>query len=221
VANEPEGSWGEGHIPGSWGHADAHQNADKLFTNTWAASPGTTPPILAVTATRQGLTSAQQQMFISVVRNLVCDSFVFHHGAAIGGDAELAYLASGFRQQGKTIRIVAWPSNLASQRSSSAVLASDEVKPEMPPLERNVAMIAGADLLLAFPAGFEEEVRSGTWATIRAAERNGIRVTVVWPNGSLQWSNSWGPNRLNKSSGDEKFVTAQALEGLKSDNSTR
>jgi hypothetical protein len=56
----------------------------------------------------------------------------------------------------------------------------------MPPLERNKLIVARCDLLLATPETQQEVLRSGTWATIRAARRNSKSHTIVFPDGALQ-----------------------------------
>lgn len=216
MADNPT-SWGEGKQESGWHYADAHRDANRLFNNTGSAVPNETPPILAVTATRKGLTLPQERTFVSVIRCAICDPFVFHHGAAVGGDCDLTRLAVAMRQLGRTIRIVAWPSNLASQQAASALAVSDEVKPAAPPLERNLNMIANADMVMAFPAGFHEEVRSGTWATVRAAERNSIPVTMIWPDGSICWSNSWGNRLVGQHSESGHFFNFAAVDPAASD----
>lgn len=44
------------------------------------------------------------------------------------------------------------------------------------PLKRNDALVAGANLLIAFPQTMHEILRSGTWSTIRRAWKQGIMV---------------------------------------------
>jgi hypothetical protein len=40
-------------------------------------------------------------------------------------------------------------------------------------------------VLLAVPKGMIEELRSGTWSTIRRAKKHGINVVICWPDGSV------------------------------------
>ena len=53
-----------------------------------------------------------------------------------------------------------------------------------PPLERNCDIVLDGDLLIATPHGYQEEMRSGTWYTIRQARKRGKKIIIVWPNGS-------------------------------------
>jgi hypothetical protein len=51
---------------------------------------------------------------------------------------------------------------------------------EKPYLERNLDIIENADMLIACPVDKNrEEVRSGTWSTIRHARKRGIKVVVM------------------------------------------
>lgn len=45
-------------------------------------------------------------------------------------------------------------------------------------MARNDALVANADILIAFPQGPQEVLRSGTWATVRRAIKKGIPVQV-------------------------------------------
>lgn len=53
-------------------------------------------------------------------------------------------------------------------------------------MQRNDAIIAACTLLLACPSGFESEIRSGTWATIRHAGKAGRTTLIVWPDGDVE-----------------------------------
>lgn len=51
-------------------------------------------------------------------------------------------------------------------------------------MERNDVVALHVDVLLAFPADAEEELRSGTWATVRRVRKRGgeVRVRALGPN---------------------------------------
>jgi hypothetical protein len=51
--------------------------------------------------------------------------------------------------------------------------------------ERNQDIVNASELLVATPKEMHEELRSGTWMTIRMARRRGIPRTIVWPDGSI------------------------------------
>lgn len=53
-----------------------------------------------------------------------------------------------------------------------------------PYLERNAAIVQSTLELIATPGETVEQVRSGTWATIRQARRRRRPTTIVWPDGT-------------------------------------
>ena len=46
-----------------------------------------------------------------------------------------------------------------------------------------------SDFLIGTPKGFCEELRSGTWSTIRYARKKGMEITIVYPDGSVKIEN--------------------------------
>jgi hypothetical protein len=76
----------------------------------------------------------------------------------------------------------------------------DTLYQPLPPLVRNCLIVDGewmvrdpADVLIAAPKGFSEEVRSGTWATVRLARKTrrpdgvtGILICIIWPDGRVK-----------------------------------
>lgn len=53
-----------------------------------------------------------------------------------------------------------------------------------PYLWRNHQIVDATSALIAAPFGFEEELRSGTWATVRYARKLGRPVRFFWPDGT-------------------------------------
>jgi hypothetical protein len=80
------------------------------------------------------------------------------------------------------------PGNLPQWRANCALAGPGSLWPPKPPLERNGDIVAECDFLIAAPAEDRDQVRSGTWATIREARRQGRPVVLVLPNGTAQGS---------------------------------
>jgi hypothetical protein len=55
-----------------------------------------------------------------------------------------------------------------------------------PYLERNDLIAMDCGRLLACPYELEEQLRSGTWATIRYARRYQRPITIIFPDGSVK-----------------------------------
>jgi hypothetical protein len=104
------------------------------------------------------------------------------HGACIGADNEFHELALHF---GVPL-IEVWPSNIIKLR---ALLKEPGVgdrsivvmKEPQPPLDRNWDIVREADLVVACPDTAVENLRSGTWATVRYADQLEKTIKVVKP----------------------------------------
>lgn len=124
------------------------------------------------TGTRRGLTDKQKES----LRLALFGATSFTHGDCIGADDEAAYLAHGM-----SIKVHCRPCYLHSQRAHNG--CSEVIAKPLPPLQRNHDIVDHCDRLVACPGGMTQELRSGTWATIRYAIKHKKQVTVVWPDG--------------------------------------
>ena len=106
----------------------------------------------------------------------------FHHGDCIGADE---YAALRAWELGYSI--VAHPASDVKPvlRANSGRKTHALVLAPQPALLRNHAIVDACDVLIAAPSGSAaSQPRSGTWATIRYAQRNGVRVALVMPDAS-------------------------------------
>jgi hypothetical protein len=130
---------------------------------------------IGFTGTQRGMTEAQQW---AVARELdaLPPGHEFHHGDCIGADAEAHFLAKN-----RGYRVVIHPPTDEKKRAFCAGYVA--ILRPAPYLERNQAIVAAVDRLIAAPAEDREILRSGTWATIRHALRKGIPVVAFAPDG--------------------------------------
>lgn len=142
---------------------------------------------IGFTGTREGMTDNQKSAF----GTWLYDQFFygpqtmteFHHGACVGAD-ELA--ANIIHEESPMPRPVihAHSSNLKGMTSDLAMKVSAVKHPAKPPLDRNRDIVDTCEVLVACPKG-PEEMRSGTWATVRYARKRGRRVVIFWPDGKV------------------------------------
>lgn len=78
-------------------------------------------------------------------------------------------------------------------RTKRAFFVAEKFETPMPYLARNREIVAICTILIATPGGFEEELRSGTWATIRHARKLGRELLIIWPDGSISHENIPAP----------------------------
>lgn len=129
--------------------------------------------ILGFTGTRDGMTRLQQALFVGVLARLCPEEF--HHGDGLEADAQAHNMV---RQHVPRCRIIIHPPTNDALR---AFCEGDEIRAPQPYLIRNLAIAACVDELAAAPKTSVEELRSGTWATVRYARRALKPVHILKP----------------------------------------
>lgn len=101
---------------------------------------------------------------------------IFHHGDCVGADAEAHELACAIGYQ-----IEIHPPAIAEKR---AFLSGLRVHMPLPYLARNRIIVESSQAMVATPKG-QEELRSGTWSTIRYALKIKRPLWVIYPDGNF------------------------------------
>lgn len=125
------------------------------------------------TGTRQGMTYKQFSAFIDLIACLHPDEF--HHGDCVGADEQ----AGNFVAADTATHVVIHPPQEIGKNRAWCV--GHEFRDPLPYLARNHKIVDETDLLIATPKTRGEELRSGTWATIRYARRKGRPVRILFP----------------------------------------
>lgn len=131
------------------------------------------------TGTRDGMTVPQHEQFARWVREHVPSQF--HHGECRGADEQAVWEVT----RHSAVVVVAHPCTLRGERAKTAVGLSAFTHPVKAPLVRNRDIVNACDVLLACPKG-PEELRSGTWMTVRYARKAGKPVVIFWPDGRVE-----------------------------------
>lgn len=135
---------------------------------------------VAFTGTQIGCTDAQVAALARTLVALGCG--VLHHGDCIGAD-EVAHRVA--RAMGARIEL--HPPRNGSKRARCEMLRGEVVRPEGEYLARNRAIVDAGEVLVACPREETgEELRSGTWATVRYARRLGRPVLIIRPSGRVE-----------------------------------
>jgi hypothetical protein len=140
------------------------------------------------TGPEEGMTVPQLE---SCEQLLVARPWTEHgNGLCVGADSEMFWLVMNLRPD---ISRVGFPCTVTPKQNLRARAQCHRVMPVKPPLERNtdmvtwVAALAGLrGPLVATPRTFEEELRSGTWATIRRAKKALLTIIYIWPDGRVE-----------------------------------
>lgn len=132
--------------------------------------------ILSFTGTQRGLDPSQLEAVAGVLASGV---ELLVHGGCIGADDEADQLAAELG-----IDRLVFPSTRLDKRVADEVLRDRKgsrvtIREAMEPLKRNRLIVKYGQKLVACPYEREEVVRSGTWATVRYAQRIGRGVVIL------------------------------------------
>ena len=152
------------------------------------------------TGTQDGLTMMQSHNLARYMRDyreaLEPDrALILHHGDCIGADYQAHIMAYGHGWQVElhpgTDGNGESPKRKHSENSEFRHVRA--IHEPCPYAERNMDIVLSGMILLACPGGPEKRRsgtrRSGTWATIRAAERMARMVIVFYPDGDIEMRN--------------------------------
>ena len=138
---------------------------------------------IGFTGTQKGMTEKQYQEVHTLLMftSLITPRAEAHHGLCIGADYHFHRLC---RLIG--VPVVGHP---PINQSKMAAIPEDEFVYLWEPkeyLDRNTDIVNCSTSLIATPGEMVEELRSGTWSTIRKAKKKGIRGIIVYPDGSTE-----------------------------------
>lgn len=136
---------------------------------------------MGFTGARRGITDKQLETFVKFTGDARTSVSEFHHGDCIGADATCARIMHALG-----VHIVSHPPVKDEYRAYA--WADEEREPEGY-IQRNQNIVDEVDLLVAIPDG-PEQLRSGTWATIRYAKRLKKEYIIIWPSGTITWENA-------------------------------
>ena len=139
--------------------------------------------IIGFTGTQDGMTPQQKQKFEALLNYYKCQEF--HAGDCVGADSEAHDIALN-----KASKIVIHPPNYANKRAFCDKKTKNgvdlQVLPEKWYIDRNHDIVDFCETMLATPREYSEQIRSGTWATIRYAKKIKKPLVVIFPDGTLK-----------------------------------
>lgn len=139
------------------------------------------------TGNQNGMTKAQKVAFVDTLLEWDSKDFPteFHHGDCIGSDEDAHGIV---RRVCPHWRIVVHPPINASKR---AFTRGDESRILRDYLPRNRDIVSETNRMIATPSQVAEQLRSGTWYTIRQARKRLRMIRIIYPNGSHKDENSY------------------------------
>jgi hypothetical protein len=121
---------------------------------------------IGFTGSRAGLTSSQRELLTNSLQELKHTYMYFHHGDCVGADEEANDIAKKIGYY-----IVIHPPTNPKQRAYCPISEFCTILPSKPYLKRNQEIVLASSILIAAPSSSKEQLRSGTWATVRFARK--------------------------------------------------
>jgi hypothetical protein len=128
------------------------------------------PVKIGFTGNRIGINLEQKDSIINILDKYT--NLIVSHGDCVGSDTDFHNLCIKYRNENpnKNIKIHIYPPTYPRYRAFND---GDLVMDEKPYLQRNSDIINNSNILIACPIDKnKEELRSGTWSTIRKARKN-------------------------------------------------
>ena len=126
------------------------------------------------TGTQKGMTVRQLSKLDGMLRALSAPGPIdeFHHGDCIGADEQFHQAVNDPE------RTIIHPPE--DNKKRAWCFSNHTLKPK-PYIPRNHDIVNATDVLIATPKTSYEEMRSGTWATVRYALSKGKKVIMIYP----------------------------------------
>jgi len=139
---------------------------------------------IGLTGTRQGMTLPQKRVIKGLCEGLLALNIIpiARHGDAIGSDATYD-AAIRYYFPNTTIHIHP-PLNPKYRAFCDGPHTIIHPEKEFGVRDRDI--VNAVNKMLATPRLMEEELRSGTWQTIRYTKKAQKQLLIIWPDGSLE-----------------------------------
>lgn len=138
---------------------------------------------LGFTGTQVGMTPMQLLRVAQyIAENDISEA---HMGDCIGADKQF-YELIAMANKNKIFPWITTIGHIPNYDSKRAFCKYDVTREPKPYLDRNHDIVDESWFLIGTPKEKEEQLRSGTWATIRYAKKLDRRGMIVYPDGVIQ-----------------------------------
>ena len=134
---------------------------------------------IGFTGTRKGMTPDQYVSVARIIATRPSREWSAHHGDCVGADFDFHKIAAS---------VGAWTvGHVPMDDTLRAFCDFHELRIPSPYMQRNAAIVAESDVMIACPAESDERITGGTWRTIRMARQACRPLAIVWPNGTVKY----------------------------------
>lgn len=140
----------------------------------------TTTLRLGFTGTQQGMNARQRAHLVAHLKrwSKKYTHLEIHHGDCIGADAQFHELC--LEHWPGEVQVVLHPPTSSAKRAFCTSPGQLEM-PKKDYLKRNHEIVAAVDGMLAAPKEENEQLRSGTWATVRHSRKTETPLIMLYP----------------------------------------
>jgi hypothetical protein len=131
------------------------------------------------TGTQMGMTQEQKKTLELYLKRTLETDVDYHHGDCVGADEQFHKILEDLN----VTKIIIHPPINEKKR---AFCKSNFVRKQKEYLDRNKDIVDESDILIATPKEFDEQLRSGTWSTVRYADRKKKQAFIIYPNGMMK-----------------------------------
>jgi hypothetical protein len=138
---------------------------------------------LGFTGTRDGMTPMQLlKVALFIAEHYITES---HSGDCSGSDREFYDLIT-LANANKNFQKIKTFGHVPNIKAHRAFCKYDIQLIPKPYLERNHDIVNNCDFLIAAPKEKEEQLRSGTWSTVRFSKKVKKKGMIVFPDGEIE-----------------------------------
>jgi len=140
-----------------------------------------TPAGVGFTGTRAGMTEAQKVSVRRVLERIGARyGNLVVHGDCKGADEQFDGIAAGLGLERHI-----YPCDIEYMRAHCELRGAKQMREPARPLVRNGWIVEVTLVMMATPKEYVEELRSGTWATVRRSRKSPNPLILIPPDGSL------------------------------------
>lgn len=140
--------------------------------------------IIGFTGTQDDLTAKQFDTLLETITTR--RPAAAHHGDCIGADKRFHQICAWLNLENPNYQIaIHVHPPLENKKRAHCEDDVTEIWPAKDYLVRNHDIVNCVDLLIVCPKTFDEQLRSGTWATYRYAKKQGKEIILILPDGTI------------------------------------
>jgi len=132
---------------------------------------------IGFTGSRKGVNSDQVEKLTNLLKELKATHL--HHGDCVGADEAFHGVGEVLIDEGIELSISIHPPDKSGLRSFCKPAGIGSSFNPKPFIKRNHDIVDSCDILIGCPETTQEVQRSGTWATIRYARKQGKKVILI------------------------------------------